>query len=357
MTAPDEARPWVLHVDMDQFIAAVEVQRRPELAGLPVVVGGNGDPTERAVVATASYEARAFGIHSGMPLKLAVRKCKDAVFLPSDHAAYDEVSAQVMAALAALPGVTVEILGWDEAFVGAVTADPEQLARDAQQAVLAATGLHCTVGIGDTTVRAKMATGFGKPQGIFRLTAATWLPVLGERPTEALWGIGKKTAAKLADLGLHTVAQLAAADPRMLAERLGPTMGPYYAGLGRGLGRTEVIGTPWVPRSRSREVTYQQDLTTWEQIRQETEVLARKVHEDIKDTGRPVGRMSVKVRFKPFFTQIKIAKLPAPTTDVEEMVAGALRVLEKFEDHDRPVRLLGVRAEFVPDQDESGRSR
>jgi DNA polymerase IV len=338
----------VLHVDMDQFIAAVEVQRRPELTGLPVVVGGNGDPTERAVVATASYEARAFGVHSGMPMKIAVRKCPDAVFLPSDHAAYEEVSARVMAALAAVPGVKVEIMGWDEAFVGAVTDDPEALARRLQAAVFEATELHCTVGIGDTTVRAKMATGFGKPRGVYRLTADTWLPVLGERSTQALWGIGTRTSAKLAELGIVTVADLAAADPHLLAERLGPTMGPYYAGLGRGLGRSEVIDTPWVARSRSRETTYQQDLLTWEEIERETEVLARRVFDDVVGDGRPIGRVSVKVRFKPFFTQIKISKLPAPTRDADEIVAGALRVLDKF-DHDRPVRLLGVRAEFVPD--------
>ena len=108
---------WVLHVDLDQFIAAVEVLRRPELAGLPVIVGGRGDPTERAVVSTASYEARAFGVGSGMPLRLAARKVPDAVILPVDAPAYTEASEQVMEALRGL-GVVVEVLGWDEAFLG-----------------------------------------------------------------------------------------------------------------------------------------------------------------------------------------------------------------------------------------------
>ena len=111
---------WVLHVDLDQFIAAVEILRRPELAGLPIIVGGRGDPTERAVVSTASYEARAFGVHSGMPLKLAVRKIPDAVFLPVDGPAYDAASAVVMEAVRAHPGAVVQVLGWDEAFVGSV---------------------------------------------------------------------------------------------------------------------------------------------------------------------------------------------------------------------------------------------
>src|SRR5689334_23210773 len=171
MTQPS---PWVLHVDLDQFIAAVEILRRPELAGLPVIVGGRGDPAERAVVSTASYEARAFGVGSGMPLRLAARKAPDAVILPVDAPAYEAASEQVMAALRGLEGTVVEVLGRDEAFLGVSTDDPEAFARTVQAQVLAATQLHCTVGIGDNKVRAKIATGFGKPRGVFRLTAENW---------------------------------------------------------------------------------------------------------------------------------------------------------------------------------------
>ena len=164
-------RPWVLHVDLDQFIAAVEVLRHPELAGLPVIVGGRGDPTERADVSTASYEAREFGVGSGMPLRLAARKAPDAVILPVDAAAYNAASSEVMETLRAQPGATVQVLGWDEAFVGVDADDPEAYARQLQRSVLERTRLHCSVGIGDTLVRAKIATGFGKPRGVFRLTA------------------------------------------------------------------------------------------------------------------------------------------------------------------------------------------
>src|ERR671915_644726 len=128
---------WVLHVDIDQFLAAVEILRRPELAGHPVVVGGDGNPNRpRQVVATASYEARAFGVRSGMPLRTAARKCPDAVFLPSDPEAYEEASERVMATLREFP-VVVEVYGWDEAFLGADTDDPETLAREIQHAVTA----------------------------------------------------------------------------------------------------------------------------------------------------------------------------------------------------------------------------
>ena len=219
---------WVLHVDMDQFIAAVEVLRRPELAGLPVIVGGRGDPTERAVVSTASYEARAFGIGSGMPLKIAARKApEDAVFLPVDHAAYEAASAEVMAALRALPGVALEVIGWDECFLGASTDDPEALARGAQEAVLEATGLHCSVGIGDNKVRAKIATEFGKPRGMFRLTAQNWFEVMGEKPTRDLWGVGPKVQKRLAEHGIRTVRELADADEQEVVAEFGPRMGVW----------------------------------------------------------------------------------------------------------------------------------
>ena len=131
---------WVLHVDIDEFLAAVEVARRPELQGRPVVVGGAGDPTQRGVVATASYAAREFGVHSGMPLRTAARLCPDATFLPSDQPAYEAVSEQVMATLRGF-GV-VEVLGWDEAFLGAPTDDPEGLAGDVRRA--AANARRCT---------------------------------------------------------------------------------------------------------------------------------------------------------------------------------------------------------------------
>src|ERR1700747_3142351 len=134
---------WVLHVDLDQFIAAVEVLRRPELRGRPVVVGGDGDPTKRGVVSTASYEARAHGVHSGLPLRTAARRCPDAVFLPVDKEAYEAVSARVMAALRE-SGATLEVMGWDEAFLGLDHDDPEGFARGLQRRVRDATQLDCT---------------------------------------------------------------------------------------------------------------------------------------------------------------------------------------------------------------------
>jgi DNA polymerase IV len=373
---------WVLHLDMDQFLAAVEQARRPELRGRPVVVGGDGDPAKRGVVSTASYEAREFGVHSGQPLRTAARRCPDCVFLPVDADAYNEVSAVVMNVLRET-GCPVEVLGWDEAFIGVSTDDPEGFARGLVADVKAATGLDCSVGIGDNKLQAKIATSFGKPAGVGRLTTETWFDVLGDRPPDAIWGIGAKTLAKLATLGITTVRQLAAADMAGLAKVFGPTTGPWLVLLGNGRGESEVDPTPYVPRSHGREVTFQRNLADWTDVAQEISRLARQVAGEV--TERPVARVVVKVRYAPFVTVTHGSPLPAgeqsppgvplphgeplPLNETPESGAGpgasdatdlaaaqaawaavieqtAAAALAKFTP-DRPVRLLGVRAEFA----------
>lgn len=337
---------WVLHVDLDQFVAAVELLRRPELRGLPVVVGGEGDPTKRGVVATASYEAREFGVHSGLPLRTAARRCPQAVFLAADHPAYEAASDVVMATLRSVDAV-VEVLGWDEAFLGIVTDDPEGLAAQIQQRVRAATLLECTVGIGRNKLQAKLATGFGKPAGVFRITGENWSELLGGRPPDALWGIGGRTARKLAGLGVHTVQELAAADPRELAGYFGPSIGPWLVRLASGRDDSPVVGTPWVARSRSRERTFQQNLRDWEQVRAEVRRLSAQVAQDVADEGRPALRVVVKVRYAPFVTRTHGSTLPEPSARPADLEAAALTALELFE-RERPVRLLGVRVELAP---------
>ena len=343
----------MLHVDLDQFIAAVEVLRRPELAGRPIIVGGRGDPTERAVVSTASYEARAFGVGSGMPLRIAARKVPDAVILPVDHEAYLAASESVMATLLAQPGATVQVLGWDEAFVGITTEDPEGYARQVQAAVLERTQLHCSVGIGDTLVRAKVATGFGKPAGVFRLTADNWLDVMGGRPTKDLWGVGSKVSGRLAKLGINTVAELAASDPQDLVPEFGPKMGPWYAELGRGDGASVVDDTPWVARGHSRETTFQHDLTEPAQVEDAMRELTARVLGDVRIEGRPVIGLTLKVRYAPFDTTTRARKIPA-ISDEGDILARVLELAAGIEPG-RPIRLLGLRAEMaMPDDARRG---
>ena len=292
---------WVLHVDLDQFIAAVEVLRHPELRGRPVVVGGDGDPAKRGVVSTASYEARAHGVHSGLPLSTAARRLPDAVFLPVDREAYEEVSATVMDVLRSA-GAVVEVLGWDEAFVGVDTEDPEGFARSLARLVRDATQLDCTVGIGENKLQAKIATGFGKPAGVFRLTFANWFEVLGARPTEALWGIGAKTAKKLAD-------------------------------------------SPYVAKGHGREETFQRNIAAWSRVEAEVARIAGLLALDLASEPRPALRIVVKVRYAPFITETHGVTLPEPSSDPAVIARAAAEALGRFTGR-RPVRLLGVRAQF-----------
>ncbi|WP_191905624.1 DNA polymerase IV [Microbacterium caowuchunii] len=345
----ESAASWVLHVDLDQFIAAVEVLRRPELAGKPLIVGGHGDPGERAVVATASYEARAFGVGSGMPLRIATRKAPDAVILPVDAPVYTAASEEVMATLREQPGAVVQVLGWDEAFLGVRTEDPEAYAQRVRSAVLERTALHCSIGIGDTLVRAKNATDLGKPRGVFRLTAENWLEVMGERPTRDLWGIGSRISQRLAALGIRSVADLADADAPELAAAFGPKMGPWYRQLGRGEGSAVVDDTPWVARGHGRETTFPQDLTDPALLRQAAGELIERVLADVAEEQRPVVGVGLKVRYAPFMTRTFTHRVPA-TTDPAIVAAELMTLLERIEPG-RPVRLLGVRAELRMPED------
>ncbi len=232
------------------------------------------------------------------------------MFLPVDFPVYEEASARVMETLRAMPGAVVEVLGWDEAFVGLETDDPLAAAHAIQAAVLEATSLHCSVGIGDTLVRAKIATDFGKPQGTFRLTRDNWMEVMGARPTTALWGVGNRIGARLEAIGIRTVADLAAADEDALVAAFGPASGGH---LGRSRRRSGVARRHPVGRPRARPGD---DLPGRHRRGRRRPRRAGRA----RDTGRSTARIATAVQrvhpqgpFAPFFTFTKVRKLTEPT--------------------------------------------
>jgi DNA polymerase IV len=335
--------PVLLHVDVDEFVAAVEVLRRPELRGRPVVVGGRGEPRARGVVATANYEARRFGVHSGLPLRTAVRRCPEAVFLPFDRDAYEAASEKVMEVLKGFTDA-LEVWGWDEAFLEA-SGNVETVARDIQRTVSRTTGLSCSIGIGDNKLRAKTASSFAKPAGIYRLSAREWFGVMGDRRTEELWGIGKKSARRLGELGIEKVHELAEADEEVLERHFGPQTGPRLGALARGEDSSRVNPAPRRAKSRSFEITFEENVEDPTTVGAEVLRLARSLAAHAASSNRLVSAVTVKVRFAPFVTRSRSMRLKSPSDDVKAITAAAAGALGRFE-LDRPVRLVGVKGDL-----------
>ena len=325
-------------MDLDQFIAAVEVLRHPELRGRPVVVGGDGDPTKRGVVSTASYEAREHGVHSGLPLRTAARRLPDAVFLPVDREAYEEVSATVMDVLRS-SGAVVEVLGWDEAFLGVDFAIPRpSRGRSRPGAGPAAAGLHG----GDRREQAQARSPPGRQAaGVFGPTSADWFLVLGDRPTDASWA--SRQDGQEAGRARHQHGQR----PR----RPTRTRWPWFraddgavagaAGRGprqRGRGRLAVRG----PRAR-QEDTFSRTSRDGPRCRPRRGSRGRWRWTWSRTRGR--RRVVVKARYDVVITETHGATLPPPTARRRCDRGGGSAAPERFTGR-RPAPLLGVRAEF-----------
>jgi DNA polymerase-4 len=333
----------VLHVDLDAFFAAIEQLRRPELRGKPVVVGGDGDPRKRGVVSTASYEARACGIRSGMPLRTALQKCPQAVFLPVDFRTYAEYSRRVMALLR---GVTplVEQVSVDEAFleVGPEHGDPLALAEEIRRRIQAETGLTASIGIGPNKLLAKIASGLRKPNAVTRIAPESAAAVLRDLPTTVLWGIGPKTAARLERaLGVRTVGELRAVPLERLQALLGPRHGAGLHRACRGEDDSPIV-TVWEPKSMSRETTYQVDTRRREVLVRTIAALAAELAGNLVRQGYRGRTVAVKIRYRDFTTQTRALTLPAPVQDAAGIRETAVGLLDRFA-LDRPVRLVGVR--------------
>ncbi len=328
----------VAHLDMDAFYVSVELRRRPELRGKPVIVSGSGP---RAVVTTASYEARRFGVGSAMPAARARRLCPDAVVIPPDFTYYRDASREVMAILRAHVE-NVEVVGLDEAYLELTGLPaPHAAMRRVVREIAEATGLGCSVGIGPSKLIAKVASDAEKPRGFVVLSREEACARFADAPPGLVPGIGPKTAERLRGLGIDTLAKLAAAPTQTLATTFGPRYGPElkrrarFEDHGRVSQQRKVV-------SESRETTFDYDISDRRRLETILQTLTERLCEALVKQGRRGRTIGIKVRLDDFSTHTRARTLPGPVNTADRVGAIALELLERF-DPKRPVRLIGVR--------------
>ncbi|WP_456844409.1 DNA polymerase IV [Cellulomonas sp. P5_C6] len=334
----------ILHVDMDAFFASVELARRPQLRGLPVIVGG----ANRGVVLAATYEARAFGVHAAMPMSVALRQCPHAVVVPPDHHAYHEVSTGVMRVLGDVTAL-VEQVSVDEAFLDVAGArrrlgPPTIIAQLIRRQVREQFGITCSVGIASTKFVAKLASGHAKPDGVLLVPRAATVEFLRVLPVGALWGVGEKTEAALARWGIRTVAELADSDVSTVQNAVGKVAGAHLFDLSWGRdprpvrpGREE--------RSLSAEETFPADVADLVVVQEKARELADRCAVRLRRNGLVTRTITVKVRTSDFRTLTRSRTLLTPTDVGRELFLAARELIAGVDLGGLPVRLVGVRAE------------
>lgn len=325
---------------MDAFFAALEQLRRPGLRGRPVVVGG-ADPGRRGVVATASYEARAFGIHSAMPLRTAHQRCPHAVFLPPDFRLYVRVSRRIKDILRAFSPV-LESGGLDEAYLdlSEVEGASARIAAAIQERVRSDTGLTCSIGIAPTKLLAKIASDMKKPAGVMILEPGDVPARVWPLPARRLIGVGPKTQERLERLGIATIGDIAGRPLEFLVRHFGEAHARYLHEAANGRRDTPLV-TARELKSISRETTFQEDVGDHDALIEVLERITTPVVDDLRRHGRRARTVSVKLRYADFETRSRQATLPWPTDAHDEIRAAVLRCFERF-DLSRPVRLVGV---------------
>jgi len=340
---PGGATPRAItHVDMDAFYAAIEQRDRPELRGLPVIVGAS--PTGRGVVSAASYEARRFGVRSAMPIGRAARLCPHAAFLPVDMRKYQRVSVQVMGILVDFSPL-VEPVSVDEAFVDlsgteSLFGSPLAAVRLIKARILAETGLTASAGLAANKFVAKVASELEKPDGLVVVAAGDEARFLGALPIERLWGVGRVMAKALGDLGFTRISQLQRAPRAVLARRFG-RHGEALHDLA--FGRDDRSVEPYgVPKSIGAEETFGVDCTNPEQLKTTLRAHAERVAAELREGGFSAGRVTLKLRLAPFETHTR-SVTEEPTQDGLELYRRALALLER-DRVTRPVRLIGLSA-------------
>ena len=333
-----------MHVDLDAFYASVEQLRRPELRGKAVIVGGSGIAGERGVVAAASYEARPFGVRSAMPLSRARRLCPQGIFVPCDFPAYREASKSVFAILDRYSPV-IEPIALDEAYLDLTGEDalmgaPDAVARRLRDEVKARCGLDLSIGVANCKLVAKVASELRKPRGLVVVPAGEEATFLAPLPLGKLPGCGPATVLKLERFGVRTIGDLAALADPFLGELFGQ-FGRVLGAHARGVDPSPVM-PPGDPKSISREVTFDRDVSDPVKVRETALALLQDVGQSLRSHQLSARTVVLKIRYQPFDTQSRQATLPY-ATDRDDQLAGALRqLLETQLDPSRPIRLIGA---------------
>jgi DNA polymerase-4 len=329
----------IAHLDCDAFYATVELLRRPELKGQPVIVAGSGP---RSVVTTASYEARKYGVGSAMPASRARRLCPQAVVIPPDFTAYRETSRRVWEEVDRRLD-RVQHLGLDEAYAELTgVPKPLRVLRDVVEAVKGQTGIQLSVGIGPSRLVAKCCSDLGKPAGFVAMGREEACVRFATAPTSRVPGIGPKTADRLAELGLRTLGQLQQADEALLAERFGSNTARWLVARAHFEDDSPVETARGAAKSRSNERTFDTDIADLEELEAVLRRLAGELAGGLAARGRRGRTIAIKVRLDDWTTVTRARTIPEPTHDAAVVTEVALDLLRAYAPP-RPVRLLGVR--------------
>lgn len=343
----DDTGCTVLHVDMDAFFAAVEVRDRPDLAGLPVIVGS---ARPRGVVLSATYPARRFGVHSAMPMVRARRACPQALIVEPEPAKYAQASRAVMAVLRDVTPL-VEPLSLDEAFLdiaGAIRGQgaPMRIAAAIRARVAAQVGVTCSVGVAPVKFVAKIASAQAKPDGVFLVPRAQVVHFLHQLPVSALWGVGERTDQTLRERGITRVDQLAGVDVPMLASWVGAARAASLHELAWGRDPRRV--RPGVARkSAGAEHTFGTDVSDPVLLRRELQRLAQRVAAVLRSEHLVARRICLKVRYPDFSSVTRSTTPKEPTRLARDLFSASSALLTELNPRGRPVRLIGLRAEAL----------
>ncbi len=337
----------IIHLDLDAFFCAVEEQRDPTLHGRPFAVGGR--PESRGVVSSASYAARQFGVHSAMPMAQAVRLCPDLLVVAPNFSAYRAASQQVMERLHRLTPL-VEQISIDEAFldVTALGEPGDTLAAQLQATIRDELRLSCSLGVATNKLVAKVATDEGKslvrsgkmPQAICVVPPGDEAAFLAPLPTTALWGVGPKTAEKLAELGIHTIGDIAAWPAADLARRFGQH-GDDLARRARGMDDRPIV-TERAAKSISQETTFARDVTDRATLERTLREQAAEIAQKLRRNDLTGTTVKLKIRWPDFTTPTRQLTLPQPTDEPDEIAEAALRLFHQIWTGEQAVRLIGV---------------